>query len=49
MGINGYTKKHGFFDEYEALKKQERAKLREPAALHKPAAHPALADEEKQD
>lgn len=43
MGINGYTKKHGFFDEYEALKKQERAKLREPAA------HPALADEEKQD
>lgn len=54
-GINGYTKKQGFFDEYEALKKQERAKLREsaaqrePAALHKPAAHPALADEEKQD
>lgn len=60
-GINGYTKKQGFFDEYEALKRQERAKLREsaaqhepaaqrePAALHKPAAHPALADEEKQD
>ena len=54
-GINGYTKKHGFFDEYEALKKQERAKRRESAtqreaaALHKPAAHPALADEEKQD
>ena len=54
-GINGYTKKQGFFDEYEALKKQERAKLheavvqREPAELQKPAAHPALADEEKQD
>ena len=54
-GINGYTKKQGFFDEYEALKKQERAKLheavvpREASALHKPAAHPALADEEKQD
>ena len=53
-GINGYTKKQGFFDEYEALKKQERAKLheavvpREATALHKPAAHPALADEEKQ-
>lgn len=54
-GINGYTKKQGFFDEYEALKKQERAKLheavvpREASALQKPAAHPALADEEKQD
>lgn len=54
-GINGYTKKQGFFDEYEALKNQERAKLHEAAAqceaaaLHKPAAHPALADEEKQD
>lgn len=48
-GINGYTKKQGFFDEYEALKKQEHAKLREAAALQKPAAHPALADEEKQD
>lgn len=54
-GVNGYTKKHGFFDEYEALKKQERAKLheavvpREASALQKPAAHPALADEEKQD
>ncbi|WP_455118530.1 pyruvate ferredoxin oxidoreductase [Rothia mucilaginosa] len=53
-GINGYTKKQGFFDEYEALKKQEHAKLheaaaqREAAALQKPAAHPALADEEKQ-
>ncbi|WP_455112734.1 pyruvate ferredoxin oxidoreductase [Rothia mucilaginosa] len=60
-GINGYTKKHGFFDEYEALKRRERVKLRESAAPHeaaaqreaaalqKPAAHPALADEEKQD
>ena len=60
-GINGYTKKHGFFDEYEALKRRERVKLRESAApreaaaqreasaLHEPAAHPALADEEKQD
>lgn len=54
-GINGYTKKQGFFDEYEALKKQERAKLREPAAqrepaaLHKPAAHPGSPDVEKQD
>ena len=55
MGINGYTKKHGFFDEYEALKKQERAKRREsaaqrePAALHKPAAHPGSPGVEKQD
>ena len=60
-GINGYTKKHGFFDEYEALKRRERVKLREaaapreaaeqrePVALQKPTAHPALADEEKQD
>ncbi|WP_049340164.1 pyruvate ferredoxin oxidoreductase [Rothia mucilaginosa] len=53
-GINGYTKKHGFFDEYEALKRRERVKLRESAApreasaLQKSAAHPALADEEKQ-
>lgn len=49
------------FSVYEFLKKQERAKLhesaapreaaaqREPAALQKPTAHPALADEEKQD
>lgn len=49
------------FSLYEFLKKQERAKLhesaapreaaaqREPAALQKPTAHPALADEEKQD
>lgn len=48
-GINGYTKKQGFFDEYEALKKQERAKLREPAALHKPAAHHGSPGVEKQD
>ena len=54
-GINGYTKKQGFFDEYEALKKQERAKLREsaaqrePAALHKPAAHPKHEPEEPTD
>lgn len=49
------------FSVYEFLKKQERAKLheavvpreaaeqREPVALQKPTAHPALADEEKQD
>ncbi len=60
-GINGYTKKQGFFDEYEALKKQERAKLRESAAqreptaqresaaLRKPAAHPGSPGVEKQD
>ena len=54
-GINGYTKKQGFFDEYEALKKQERAKLRESAAqresaaLHKPAAHPKHEPEEPTD
>ena len=54
-GINGYTKKQGFFDEYEALKKQEHAKLheaaapREAAALHKPAAHPGSPGVEKQD
>lgn len=48
------------FSVYEFLKKQEHAKLhesaaqreaaaqREPATLQKPAAHPALADEEKQ-
>ena len=55
-GINGYTKKEeDSFSVYEFLKKQEHAKLhesvapREAAALHKPAAHPALADEEKQD
>lgn len=49
-GINGYTKKEeDSFSVYEFLKKQERAKRREPAALQKPAAHPALADEEKQD
>lgn len=54
-GINGYTKKQGFFDEYEALKKQEHAKLheaaaqREAAALQKPAAHPGSPGVEKQD
>ena len=55
-GINGYTKKEeDSFSVYEFLKKQERAKLhesvapREASALQKPAAHPALADEEKQD
>ena len=54
-GINGYTKKQGFFDEYEALKKQEHAKLHEAAAqgeaaaLQKPAAHPGSPGEEKQD
>lgn len=48
-GINGYTKKHGFFDEYEALKKRERAKLRESAAQREPAAHPGSPDVEKQD
>ena len=55
-GINGFTKEEeDSFSVYEFLKKQERAKLRvsatqrEAAALRKPAAHPALADEEKQD
>lgn len=55
-GVNGFTKEEeGSFSVYEFLKKQEHAKLheaaaqREAAALHKPAAHPALADEEKQD
>ena len=48
-GINGYTKKQGFFDEYEALKRQERAKIRESAALHMPAAHPGSPGVEKQD
>lgn len=56
MGVNGVTKEEeDSFSVYEFLKKQERAKLhesvapREAAALQKPAAHPALADEEKQD
>lgn len=55
MGINGYTKKHGFFDEYEALKKQECAKRRESATQRKsaaqcePAAHPGSPGVEKQD
>lgn len=55
-GINGFTKEEeDSFSVYEFLKKQEHAKLheaaaqREAAALQKPAAHPALADEEKQD
>ena len=55
-GVNGFTKEEeGSFSVYEFLKKQEHAKLheaaaqREAAALQKPAAHPALADEEKQD
>lgn len=43
-GINGFTKEEeDSFSVYEFLKKQERAKL------HEAAAHPALADEEKQD
>ena len=55
-GVNGFTKEEeDSFSVYEFLKKQEHAKLheaaaqREPAALQKPTAHPALADEEKQD
>ena len=55
-GVNGFTKEEeDSFSVYEFLKKQEHAKLheaaaqREAAALQKPAAHPALADEEKQD
>ena len=55
-GVNGFTKEEeDSFSVYEFLKKQERPKLheavvpREPAELQKPAAHPALADEEKQD
>ena len=54
-GVNGFTKEEeDSFSVYEFLKKQEHAKLheaaaqRKAAALHKPAAHPALADEEKQ-
>ena len=58
-GYTGRQRLHegrrGFFLGVRVLKKQERAKLheaaaqREAAALQKPAAHPALADEEKQD
>ena len=55
-GVNGFTKEEeDSFSVYEFLKKQEHAKpheaaaQREAAALQKPAAHPALADEEKQD
>ena len=54
-GVNGFTKEEeDSFSVYEFLKKQEHAKLheaaaqREAAALQKHAAHPALADEEKQ-
>ncbi|EHB87356.1 hypothetical protein HMPREF0737_01690 [Rothia mucilaginosa M508] len=54
-GVNGFTKEEeDSFSVYEFLKKQERAKLheavvpREASALHEPAAHPALADDEKQ-
>ena len=54
-GVNGFTKEEeDSFSVYEFLKKQERAKLheavvpREASALQKRAAHPALADEEKQ-
>jgi len=55
-GVNGFTKEEeDSFSVYEFLKKQEHAKLheavapREASALQKSAAHPALADEEKQD
>ena len=49
-GVDGFTKEEeDSFTVYEFLKKQERAKLREAAALQKSAAHPAHADEEKQD
>lgn len=55
-GVNGFTKEEeDSFSVYEFLKKQEHAKLheavvpREASALQKRAAHPALADEEKQD
>ncbi|WP_294642639.1 pyruvate ferredoxin oxidoreductase [uncultured Rothia sp.] len=54
-GVNGFTKEEeDSFSVYEFLKKQEHAKLheaaaqREASALQKRAAHPALADEEKQ-
>lgn len=55
-GVNGFTKEEeDSFSVYEFLKNQECAKLheavvpREASARQKPAAHPALADEEKQD
>ena len=55
-GVNGFTKEEeDSFSVYEFLKNQERAKLheavvpREASARQKRAAHPALADEEKQD
>jgi hypothetical protein len=48
-GVNGFTKEEeDSFSVYEFLKKQEHAKLRESVALREAAAHPALADEEKQ-
>ncbi|WP_368867238.1 pyruvate ferredoxin oxidoreductase [Rothia mucilaginosa] len=49
-GVNGYTKEEeDSFSVYEFLKKQEHAKLHEAVAPREAAAHPALADEEKQD
>ena len=49
-GVNGFTKEEeDSFSVYEFLKKQERAKLHESVAPREAAAHPALADEEKQD
>ena len=49
-GVNGFTKEEeDSFSVYEFLKKQEHEKLRESVALREAAAHPALADEEKQD
>lgn len=49
-GVNGVTKEEeDSFTVYEFLKKQEHEKLRESVALREAAAHPALADEEKQD
>lgn len=48
-GVNGFTKEEeDSFSVYEFLKKQEHEKLRESVALREAAAHPALADEEKQ-
>ena len=48
-GVNGVTKEEeDSFTVYEFLKKQEHEKLRESVALREAAAHPALADEEKQ-
>ena len=48
-GVNGFTKEEeDSFSVYEFLKKQEHAKLHESVTPREPAAHPALADEEKQ-